>query len=58
MGGGHDLYLSDNCNDNNSSTANLPYSYGKYQGGNITSLSGSYNYVVEEIEVFEVIYTE
>ena len=58
MGGGHDLYLSDNCNTNNSSTANLPYSYGKNQGGNFISLAGSYNFVVDEIEVFEVIYKE
>jgi len=52
MGGGHDLYLSDNCNANNSSYSNLPHSYGNNQGGNTTSLAGSYNFVVDEIEVF------
>ena len=52
MGGGHDLYLSDNCNANNSSYSNLSHSYGNNQGGNTTSLAGSYNFVVDEIEVF------
>ena len=58
MGNGHDLYLSDNCNANNSSYSNLSNTYGKNQGGNTTSLAGSYNFVVDEIEVFEVIYKE
>jgi len=58
MEGGHDLYLSDNYNANNSSTANFSYYYGKNQGGNTISLTGSYNFMVEEFEVFEVIYKE
>ena len=58
MGGGHDLYLSDNCHINNSSYSNLSHSYGKNQGGNKTSLAGSKNFVVDDIEVFEVIYKE
>jgi len=39
-------------------TLTLCYSYGKNQGGNNTSLAGSRNFVVDEIEVFEVIYKE
>ena len=58
MGGGHDLYLSDNCQSNISSGSALSSSYGKNQGGNNTSLAGSRNFIVEEIEVFEIIYKE
>ena len=58
MGGGHDLYLYDNCHINNSSCSNLSSTYGKNQGGFYTSLAGSENFVVDEIEVFEVIYKE
>jgi hypothetical protein len=32
FGGGHDLYISDNCDQNNSCYSNLPYSFGKYEG--------------------------
>jgi len=56
MGGGYDLHLSDNCNGNNSSYSNLSHSYGKNQDSNNTSLAGSRNFVVDEIEVFKVIY--
>jgi len=58
MGDGHDLYIYDNCHINNSSYSNLSHSYGKNQGGNNTSLAGSRNFVVDDIEVFEVIYKE
>jgi len=58
MGGGHDLHLYDNCHINTSSYSALSHSYGKNQGGNNTSLAGSPNFVVDEIEVFEVIYKE
>jgi len=58
MGGGYDLCLSDNCHINTLSYSALSYSYGKNQGGNNTSLAGSRNFVVDEIEVFEVIYKE
>jgi len=58
MGGGSDIYLSDNCNINNSSYSSLSTSYGKSQDGNNTTLAGSRNFVVEEIEVFEVAYKE
>lgn len=52
MGGGRDLYLTDNCNSNCSSTSNLSSTYGKNQGGNNTSLAGSQSFLVSEIEVF------
>ena len=58
MGGGHDLYLSDNCQSNNSSYSSLSSYYGRNQSGNNTSLAGSRNFVVDEIEVFEVLYKE
>jgi hypothetical protein len=32
FGGGHDLCISDNCDQNNSSYSNLPYSFGKNEG--------------------------
>ena len=58
MGGGHDLCLVDNCHINNSSYSGLSSTYGKNQGGDNTSLAGSYNFLVDDIEVFELIYKE
>jgi hypothetical protein len=32
FGGGYDLKISDNCDQNNDSYSNLPYSFGKNEG--------------------------
>ena len=58
MGGGHDLYLANNCDSNTSSSSGLSATYGKNQGGNNQSLAGSSSFKVIEIEVFEIIYME
>lgn len=58
MGCGFDLCIFDNCNIVDSSHSGLSASYGKKQGGNNTSLAGSYNFLVDDIEVFELIYKE
>jgi hypothetical protein len=57
FGGGHDFYISDKANQNNSSYTNLGhsfsvagYSYGTNQIKNY--LCGSYNFKVKDIEVF------
>jgi len=57
FGGGHDLYLCDNCNTTNSSYTNLGHSYtleGFTYGNQDTKdfLAGSYNFTVTEIEVY------
>jgi len=57
FGGGHDLYLCDNCNSTNSSYSNLGYTYALdgYTYGNQDIkdfLAGSYNFTVVEIEVY------
>mmetsp|Transcript_7087 Transcript_7087/g.6342 ORF Transcript_7087/g.6342 Transcript_7087/m.6342 type:complete len:127 (+) Transcript_7087:1231-1611(+) len=56
FGGGHDLYISDNCNTNNGCYSNFNHTYdAKDQSGNNQSaLAGAYNFTVEEIEVFHV----
>jgi len=59
FGGGHDLYLCDNCNIYNSNYSNLGHSYnlngyvyGSTQIKNF--LAGSYNFMVSEIEIFKL----
>ena len=66
FGGGHDLYIANNCNSNSSSHANFPNTYNweglqKYSNGqqSYTAFSGAtsgYNFRVEEYEVFAVHY--
>jgi hypothetical protein len=57
-GGGYDLYVSNNCNQNASSYSNLGFTYrhpNLVYGSNeaTTFLTGSFNFQVEEIEVFQ-----
>ena len=59
FGGGHDLYISNNCNSNTISYSNLghsfrgpPYQYGSTQAKKF--LSGNYNFQVSEIEVWKI----
>ena len=50
--GKNDLYIADNCNQNNSSNCNFPYIYA---GGKPRCLSGGwYNFKVDEIEVYKI----
>jgi len=62
FGGGHDLYLCDNCNSTNSSYSNLGYTYSTDGlGGGYTYnqqntkdfLAGSYNFTCAEIEIYK-----
>eukprot|EP01083_Nonionella_stella_P120541 361264_1 len=55
FGGGHDFMLYNNCNANNSSYANCPYSY--KGGGAIdqNTLAGAYNFKVQDYEVWRVL---
>lgn len=57
FGGGHDIYICDNCNTTTSSYSNFPYSYecAEYvNNGSSNYLAGAYNFKVDEIEVFAV----
>ena len=58
FGGGHDLYISDNCHVNTGSYSNLGYTY-KLPTGYVAGtdqakrlLAGTYNFKVDEYEVF------
>ena len=60
FGGGHDLYISDDCNTNNSYSdlghsyeSPNGYAYGSNEARNY--LAGSFNFTVNEIEVFKLI---
>ena len=58
FGGGHDLYIADNCDKNTNSYSNLGYTYklpagyiyGTFQAKSL--LAGSYNFKMDEYEVF------
>jgi hypothetical protein len=39
FGGGSDLCIYDNCNQNNSSYSNFPYAYGKNEGAQKNELT-------------------
>ncbi|KAL9644560.1 hypothetical protein ABK040_009424 [Willaertia magna] len=59
FGGGHDFYICNNCNTSNSSYSNLGHSFSvpgmNYSTDAIKSyLAGSYNFLVEDIEVFAI----
>jgi len=53
-GGGHDLYISNGCNGNNSSYSNFPNSYSDILGYGNNTFTGAKNFQVAEIEVFSV----
>ena len=58
FGGGHDLHISDNCDKNTNSysrlghTYKLPAGYSYYTTQAYSLLAGSYNFKVDEYEVF------
>eukprot|EP00331_Platyophrya_macrostoma_P015794 CAMPEP_0176471350 /NCGR_PEP_ID=MMETSP0127-20121128/41082_1 /TAXON_ID=938130 /ORGANISM="Platyophrya macrostoma, Strain WH" /LENGTH=449 /DNA_ID=CAMNT_0017865985 /DNA_START=27 /DNA_END=1376 /DNA_ORIENTATION=+ len=55
FGGGHDIYIADNCNSGTSCYSYFPYSYDCKEYSNPSSsdwLAGAYNFKVDEIEVF------
>ena len=60
-GGGHDVYISNDCNINTSSYSNFGYCYksidsAPYGGLPAQSyMAGSYNFKVAEYEVYEII---
>lgn len=56
FGGGHDIYLAENCNQNSSSYANFNYSYDS-KGRGRDDLTGAYNFQVKELEMYHVEYT-
>ena len=64
FGGGHDLYLCDNANTTNSSYSNLGHTYKPPNGITYSSteannfLAGSYNFMVDEIEIYKLAITE
>jgi len=51
--GGHDFYLCNGCNTNNSSYSNLGHSYNAPRDNN--KLAGSYNFKVSDDDVFQII---
>jgi len=56
FGSGFDFYLCDNCNTVNSSYSNLGTAYDS-KGKVKETLSGTYNFTVKEIEVYQVEYS-
>lgn len=64
FGGGHDIYLCDNCNTTNSSYSNFGHTYkcpdGFAYGSNEAKnyFAGSYNFMTDEIEVFKFVVAE
>ncbi|KAG0287259.1 hypothetical protein BGZ98_004734 [Dissophora globulifera] len=53
FGVGHDLFLASNCNLNSNSSSTMPSSYNG-QGASTAVLAGSFNFRVQEYEVFLV----
>lgn len=52
FGSSYDLYIADNCTNNNSSYCNFPY---HYCGTRARALSGgAYNFTVDELEVYQI----
>ena len=68
FGGGHDLYISNNCDTNNSSYCNFPTIYNgegphRYNNNQISyqaicGATNGKNFIVTDYEVFQVIYDE
>lgn len=59
-GGGHDIYIANNCNTGNSCYSNFGYTFDSKNNAYSTTqaqshLAGSYNFTVEEIEVFQIL---
>jgi len=60
FGGGHDLYLADQCNANSSSYSNLSHDYSGAKWGLTygstaqTFFAGSYTFTVSEYEVYSI----
>jgi len=56
FGGGHDFYICSGCNTSTSSYSNFNHTYeaGKFTANKASVLAGSYNFKVEDIEVYEV----
>jgi len=60
FGGGHDLYIANDCNVNSSSYSNLGHTYESngYAYGSTEArsyLAGSYSFTILEMEVFKII---
>ena len=58
FGGGHDIYIADNANDNGNSYAKFASSYNLPSGVNdqTTILAGSFRFTPDEVEVFYLIW--
>jgi len=54
FGGGNDIYVANQCNQNNSSGTGFPHSFADSIGQGNNTFTGSTNFQVSEIEVFEV----
>jgi hypothetical protein len=55
FGGGHDIYIADNCNTTSSNYTNCGHSYTNDTGiDNHQVLAGEYNFTVKEVEVFSI----
>ncbi len=53
FGGGHDIYVSNDSNKNNSSYSNANHSYNIPAG--FADLSGEKNFTCKEIEVYQLL---
>jgi hypothetical protein len=59
FGAGHDFYVCDECRNSNNSYSTFGNSYANDTGiGGQQVLTGAYNFTVEEIEVFEVMWRQ
>ena len=55
FGGGHDLYIASDANNNNTSHSSFGHNYELPPGQTKTFLVGSKHFKVSEIEVFQII---
>ncbi|CAF5107546.1 unnamed protein product [Rotaria sp. Silwood1] len=55
FGGGHDIYLADGSNRNNSSYTGFPTSYFDTTGMGDITFTGAYNFTISDIEIFKLL---
>jgi len=55
FGGGNDIYVSDNSNQNYSSHINFPHTYNDTTNKGKTTFTGSFRFTTKDIEVYSVV---
>lgn len=55
FGTGHDIHICNNSNSTNTSYSNFPSTFGDTTGKGLATFAGSYNFLLTELEVFQVV---